>query len=258
MRALASVLFAGALLLVAPRPASAEMLTMALSTEEIRIDSNFTGTTLTIFGVIERDATTVSRASTYEVAIALRGPAESFVVRRKDRILGIWANAASETILGAPSFYAIASSKPLEEVSTEPLLKRFAIGFDSLHYNFGNRGALDNPETREFRDAFLRLKRESGLYVEQPNGVSFIGDAVFRATIWIPANVPDGLYTANVYLFSGDALLAQESETITITKTGFEQYVYAVSRNYAAAYGLACVALAIFTGWLAGVIFRRD
>jgi uncharacterized protein (TIGR02186 family) len=83
------------LLLLAGTSAHAEKLTVALSTPEIQINSNFTGTNVTIFGVIERDAGTVARVAPYEVAALILGPPETVVARRKDRFLGIWINGAS-------------------------------------------------------------------------------------------------------------------------------------------------------------------
>jgi uncharacterized protein (TIGR02186 family) len=76
--------------------------------------------------------------------------------------------------------------------------------------------------------------------------------------LWIPANAPVGRYTANVFLFSGNALLARETGSLDITRVGFEQLMFAAAHEHALTYGLACVALALFTGWLAGVVFRRD
>jgi len=238
--------------------ARAERLTVALSTDEIRIDSNFTGASVTVFGVIERDAVTVSRASSYEVAVVLRGQPETIVARRKDPILGVWINRASETFVAAPAFYALATSKPLAAVSTAPLLARFGIGLDNLSFLFADGTEESDPGAREFRAAFIRLKQQSGLYGEDIGGVSFMGEAIFRTAIPIPANIPTGRYSLTVYLFSGDALLAQAEDGIDVTKTGFEQFMFTSAHERAALYGLACVALALFTGWLAGVIFRRD
>jgi uncharacterized protein (TIGR02186 family) len=239
---------------------SAEQLTIALSTARINVDSTFSGETVTLFGVIERDAATVSRNTDYEIAVVLRGPPENVVQRRKDRVALVWVNSASETIIGAPSFYALDTSGELSEISTPPLLARNQIGFDSIKFEFEDRAAPNDPAAAEFREAFIRLKKKAGLYSEQPAGVSFIGDtqAVFQSAMWIPANAPDGQYTVEVYLFSGNALLAREEGKIEITKVGFEQFMYAAAHNHTLLYGLACVLLALFTGWLAGVIFRRD
>ncbi|HMN87359.1 MAG TPA: TIGR02186 family protein [Bauldia sp.] len=255
-RALATLALLGAA--AAGSEARAEKLTVALSTEEIRIDSNFTGASVTVFGVIERDAITVSRASPYEVAVTLRGQPETVVARRKDPILGIWINRAAETFVDVPSFYAVVTSKPLEEISTAQLLTRFGVGLDYIPFSIAGETVADTAGNDAFREAFVRLKEQSGLYSEDVGGVTSMGEAVFRATIGIPANVPTGRYTLTVHLFSGDALIAQADESLEVIKTGFEQYMFTAAHERAALYGLACVALALFAGWLAGVIFRRD
>src|SRR6476660_1229225 len=92
---------------------AAERLTIALSTPEIKIDSNFTGASVTVFGVIERDLATVAQTAGYQIAVVVKGPGESVVARRKDRVLGIWANNESATIVAAPSFYAVSTSTDL-------------------------------------------------------------------------------------------------------------------------------------------------
>jgi uncharacterized protein (TIGR02186 family) len=245
--------------LAVPATARAEKLTVALSTPGIQINSNFTGTNVTIFGVIERDAGTVARAAPYEVATIILGPPETVVARRKDRFLGIWVNGASETIVAAPTFYSLATSAGLAApVLSAPIFKHLQIGFENIAFTYAGRLETNDPDALEFRQAFLRLKGESNLFAENIGGVTFIGDSVFRTSVRIPANVPVGRYKALVYLFSGDALLAEAEDTITVSKIGFEQYMFEAAHSRATLYGLGCVALALFTGWLAGVIFRRD
>ncbi len=253
-----AIVFGSLILLSAD--AAAEQMTISLSTAEIKVDSTFSGETVTLFGVIERDAATVSRNTGYEIAVVLRGPPETVVERRKDQIALVWVNSASETIVGAPSFYSLDTSGELAEVSTAPLLARHEIGFDAIQFTYRDRAMANDPGAAEFRKAFIRLKEKAGLYAEQPAGVSFIGGTsnVFQTAMWIPANAPDGRYKVEVFLFSGNALLAHEEGRLDITKVGFEQIMYAAAHNQALLYGLACVLLALSTGWLAGVIFRRD
>lgn len=237
-------------------PASAERLTVGLSSPDVRINSNFTGVPITVFGAIERDANTISRAGGYDVAIMVTGPSESVAVRRKDRILGIWANAASETFFAVPSFYAVASSGGIDTLAGKPVLSRLDLGFDNI--GFVPLENMNDSTTEEFRHAFVRLKQQIGLYAENPESVDFLGDTVFRTTIWVPANVAVGPYKVRAFLFSDGALLARQEEQFRILKTGFEQWVFTFSREQSFIYGVLCVVLALFTGWLAGVIFRRD
>jgi uncharacterized protein (TIGR02186 family) len=172
-------------------------------------------------------------------------------------VLGIWANSASEFIIGAPSFYAVSSSADLEALATEDELRRLQIGPQNLVLMYLGRGGPNDPDADLFRQAFLRLKAEAGLYSDG-TGVDFIGDTIFRTSIRIPANVPVGRYTATVILFADGSPLTRAEAGIDISKTGFEQYMFTLSRQESLAYGLAVVVLALLIGWLAGVIFRRD
>jgi uncharacterized protein (TIGR02186 family) len=250
-------LIACAAVLTWTAPASAEHLTVVLSTGEVKINSNFTGAPVTLFGVIERDAMSASRSG-YRVAALVQGPPESVVVRRKDRILGVWANSASETILAPPSFYTVNSSGKIADLAPESALQRYRLGFTNTPFDYRNRPKANDPRASSFRDAFLRIKESAGLYRENEDAVEFIGNNVFRTTIWVPANAPVGFYQVSVFLFGDGAMLARSDQSFRISKTGFEQYISVFSKEKSFVYGFLCVMLALFTGWLAGVIFRRD
>lgn len=257
MRRLAIIAGLAALFSIAG-DAYAERLTVALSTPEVRIDSNFAGAPITIFGVIERDAQTVSRGGKYEIATVVLGPPESVTARRKDRFLGIWANNASETILGAASFYMANATGAVADLAADALLRRFQLGLDNIGFSYRGRVGRNSPAAAEFRDAFVRIKQKEGLYSEKAGGVSFIGDTIFRTTVRIPANAPVGFYQVKAFLFADGAILARTDESFVIVRTGFEQLTFTFAHEDAFIYGIVCVALALFTGWLAGVIFRRD
>ncbi len=236
--------------------AHAEKLTIAVSTPEVQISSNFSGTSITVFGVVEPDAATVSRVGRYEVAVLVLGPARTVVARRKDRIVGIWTNWAAETIIGAPTFYALDSSDEIDAITTPVVLDRLALGFDNIPFAF--RGTdVNDPDTAEFRAAFLRLKEKAGLFSEATD-VAFIGDTIFRSITWLPANTPTGRYSVLAYLFSGQSLVAHAEDTLFVTQTGFDQMMTAFAHGHALIYGLFCAGIAVFVGWLGGVIFRRD
>ncbi len=199
------------LILAATGWAQAEKLTVALSTPEVTINSNFAGTAVTVFGVIDRDAKSVSGVGGYDIAVLLLGPRETMVARRKERILGIWANAAAETFEAAPSFYSLSTSVKTEALATPPVLERLQLGFDNIAFRYAGRARADAQAVAPFRDAFIRLKDRAGLYHQQV-GVSFIGNLIFRTTFYLPANLPVGAYTAEAYLFSDRLLIARADD----------------------------------------------
>jgi hypothetical protein len=57
-------------------------------------------------------------------------------------------------------------------------------------------------------------------------------------------------------LQGGFAADAQRS-TLVVSKVGFEADIYDFAQHRASLYGLTAIAMAILSGWLAGVIFRR-
>jgi uncharacterized protein (TIGR02186 family) len=235
--------------------ARAEKLTVAISTPQVQITSNFTGVTVTTFGVIE-GADPSSVETGYQVAVVVLGPPQSVIERRKDRVLGVWANRAAETVIGAPSFYALDASGPLDTLAPAPTLARLGLGFDNLGLVFANDD--NSPAAHaEFQQAFIRLQSQVGLFT-QGMGVQFIGDDIFRSATFLPANIPEGKYTVLAYLFSGQSLVAAGQSSFAVSKIGFEQTVASFATGQSMIYGLLTVALSIFVGWLGGVIFRRD
>ena len=103
----AAALLAMALALAGGTAAQAEKLTVALSTPSIQINSNFTGTNVTIFGVIERDAGTVARAAPYQVA-------QVQALRRDPDAMFLWLEKARTSKDGA-----------LENLLIDPIILRY-------------------------------------------------------------------------------------------------------------------------------------
>jgi uncharacterized protein (TIGR02186 family) len=247
---------AAAALLAGTAGAEAETLVTALSTNEVRIASNFTGDQVTVFGAIGRDAATISRASGYDLVVVMRGPPEAVVVWRKERLLGIWVNRASRTFTPVPSFYALEANRPLTEIAADPVLRRLGLG-PTFFLDAADKGS-SAASLRPFHQALIRLNGENGRFSQDDRGVELLGEGIFRTTIQLPANVPVGIYSVEVYLFSDSGLLARAEQGLTISKIGFEQFLSGFARDQALIFGVGCVAIAMAIGWLAGVIFRRD
>ena len=109
MRAIAAV--TAILLAVAPAAAT-ENLVAGLSQDTVETTSNYTGTDIVVFGAIEQ-----AEAGGNDVVVVLRGPDADMIVRKKDSVAGIWINRDQERLYGMPSYYYIASSKPLAKMA---------------------------------------------------------------------------------------------------------------------------------------------
>lgn len=236
--------------------AAAENVVAALSEQRVEIRSNFVGTELTLFGIIQRDAATVSRAHGYDVVVSVRGPDEEIVTRRKDRVAGIWVNTESVTFRGAPSYYAALANRPIGEIAGRVVLRRTQTGL--AHLRLDPVGDILPPDHEVFREAMVRRKAASGLYIEDTDAVELMTPTMFMTRIPLPANIRTGGYRAHIHLFGDGALLATERLGFWVVKSGFEERVFNLAERRPLVYGLVAVAVAVFAGWFAGVIFRRD
>jgi len=237
--------------------ARAETLIASLSTSRVLISSNYTGSSIAVFGAIERDAQTIARASGYEAVVTVRGPRQALTVREKRRIGPIWVNRAEQTFLHAPAFLAVLSSAPLDVLTTEPLRRRLRVGLEAIAGapGFSTEAApADNP----FRQALLRLLREEGLYIQDERGVNFLTQSIFRAAVPLPATAPPGNYEVEIALFSDGVVLSRAFTGFELVKIGFEQQVAVLARDWSLAYGAGTAGIALLFGWLASIIFRRD
>ena len=239
-----------------PKPIPKPILVPDVSQREIEIAYSFTGAELLLFGAIlypggrlpEDDKPT-------DIVIVVKGPTQSILVREKQQVAGIWVNAARLRYRSAPSFYGMASSRPVAKVVDPRTRAIYELGLDSLQLSPASSAPPDEQD--RFARGLVDLKRRSGLYYEAPNAVEITDGVLYRARIKIPARVPVGRFTAETFLIRDGHVLAVATRAIEIKKSGFERFVARSAQRASIAYGLAVVALSFLFGWGAGYIARR-
>jgi uncharacterized protein (TIGR02186 family) len=234
--------------------ASKPVLVPDISSRSVEIRYSFTGAQLLLFGAILYPGGRAP-ARPADIVVVLRGPVEPIVVREKQKIAGIWMNADSNRFRSAPSFYAVASSRPIAQLVDERTAAIYEMGLQNLQLSPGG-GALPEKD-RRFEAGLLDLRRREGLYAEHPRGVEINEGVLYRATISIPSQVPVGTYTAETFLVDRGRVLAAATREIEIEKSGFERFVALAARRHAFLYGVVAVLLSLALGYAAGLLFRR-
>lgn len=234
--------------------AAKPVLVPDVSARNIEIRYSFAGAQLLLFGAIIYPSGRIPE-NPPDIVVVLKGPAEPIVVREKQRVAGIWMNADASRFRSVPSFYAVASSRPIDELVDERTAAIYELGLDNLQLSPGTAALPE--EARRFEEGLLDLRRRQGLYVQKPEGVEITGGVLYRASITIPSQVPVGSYTAETFLVDNGRVIAAATREIEIGKSGFERFVALAARRHAALYGLFAVILSIALGWSAAAIFRR-
>jgi uncharacterized protein (TIGR02186 family) len=228
------------------------ILVPEVSQHEVRVRQGFTGTELLLFGAILDPAGTRA-AGGYDVVVVLKGPSEPIRLREKARVAGMWLNAASTDFRSAPSFFAVAASRPVKDIVDERTAAIYEFGTDFIQLS--PSGEIDPAEQARFTAGLVDLKRRQGLYQEDMRGVTIRDQVLYQARINLPSSVQTGTYTAETFAVSDGRVVASAIAEVEVKKVGFERFVEVFAQRQSLFYGLLAVSLSIAMGWIAGRLF---
>lgn len=222
-----------------------------ISHHEIVLRQGFTGETLLLYGAVldPRDSD-----AEYDVVVVLKGPSQPVRLREKQRVLGIWVNADSTDFRSVPSFYAMASSRPIDQILAD---KReaaiYELGLDYLQLS--PSGQIDPDEQARFSRGLVDLRQRQGLYEQFDEGIVITEGVLYRAEIPIPSNVISGRYVAETFAIADGRVISSATSEVQVVKEGFERGVENAANENALLYGLFAVGLSLAMGWAAGRLF---
>lgn len=232
---------------VAAGAARADSLVADLSQRLVAITTGFAGTDVLLFGAVEGEG---------DVVVIVRGPDRPVVMHRKSRLLGIWVNTAQMTFDRVPSFYAIAASGPLQDIAAETVRARHEMGVDYLRLELPPAKASPNVAL-QWRQGLIRNFQSLGLFPQQVEPISFLGNRLFRANVKLPANVPTGAYQVVTYLLQNGHVVSAQTTPLFVSKIGTEAVIFDFAYERSALYGLIAIVIALMAGWAAHLAFRK-
>jgi uncharacterized protein (TIGR02186 family) len=231
------------------------LLVPEVSQRQVEIQYSFTGADLLLFGAIVYPGGRVPDGRT-DIAVVLKGPPQSVLVREKQKLAGlIWANAESTRFRSAPTFYAIASSRPLSDLVDERTAAIYELGLPNIHLSPAS--GADPEDQRRFQAGLVDLRQRTGLYDSRPSTVEIRQGVLYSARLAIPARVPVGRYTAETFLIRDGKVIAAATRDIEIRKSGFERFVATAAQHWPFVYGLVAVLLSVGFGWAASLFAQR-
>lgn len=228
------------------------VLVPEVSQHKIELQQGFTGTTLLLFGaVLGPDG--VREDNPYDVIVVLRGPSQQIRLREKQQIGGIWMNADALDFRSAPSYFAVASNRPVKDIVDDRTAAIFEFGTDFIQLS--PSGTIDPEEQARFRDGLVDLRQRQGLYKQNFKGVTLREGVLYQARIALPSSVQVGTYTAETFAISKGRVVASAIAEVEVEKVGFERFVEAAAQYWSLFYGLIAISLSVGMGWMAGRLF---
>jgi uncharacterized protein (TIGR02186 family) len=151
------------LLLLAPllMAQAKPVLVPDVSQRNIEIAYSFTGAELLLFGAILYPGGRLpSGESPTDIVVVVKGPTQSIVMREKEKVAGIWVNTSRLRYRSAPSFYAIASSKPIGRLVDDRTRAIYELGLDSLQLSPASSAPI--PTQDRFQRGLVDLNAVPG------------------------------------------------------------------------------------------------
>ena len=232
-------------LALAAGPARADAVVADLSSHLIAITTGFTGASVVLFGATDGPG---------DIIAVVRGPERDMTVWRKGKVAGLWVNAEAMSFTNVPSFYAVAASRPLDELLLPGAAALYRIGIANLRLE--SRALAGGERAKRFADALIEQQQRAGLIAADVGKITFLGERLFRASIGFPANVPTGTYLVEVFLARDRDVVSGQTTPLRVDKVGIDARVSDFATREAAAYGAIAVLTAVMAGWLASLPFR--
>ncbi len=245
-------LFALLLTLIPFAAVADEKIILGLSQDEVAITASFTGSEILIFGAIRRDEPPTEN-SDLGVIITVAAPNQPVTVRRKERVAGIWVNTQTSDIAIAPSFYAVATSGPMNDVLLPLEDLQRAISWQRIVRAEGQ----DAYNTTEFTEAYERIKAGQGMFQVLEGAIDVEDETLFHTSISLPSNLTEGHYSTRIFLTRNGQVVDTFETHIPVFKVGIERWLYNLSQDQAALYGILSLLIAAIAGWGASAIFSR-
>lgn len=228
------------------------ILVPEISQHEVIVRQGFSGTELLLFGAILTPEGTRA-AQAYDIVVVLQGPPRSIVLREKQKVAGVWINAASSDFRSAPTFFAVASNRPIDDIVDERTAAIYELGLPWLQLS--PIGAIDPDKQRRFAAGLVDLMRRQGLYQQDEDAVTVSGGVLYQARIALPSSVQTGTYTAETFAISRGKVVAAATTTVEVRKEGFERFVALQAERNSFWYGVFAVLMSVGMGWIAGRLF---
>jgi uncharacterized protein (TIGR02186 family) len=224
-------------------------LQIELASDHVDITTGFNGTQVILFGTTDGNG---------DVVILLKGPENTVIVRRKNRVFGAWMNRTSMEFRRVPSYYDYASTLPDGVLRDYPdLLREGQIGVDNLGF-YPEDADEDGQVIDMFEDSLIRQMQRKGFYPIKAGNLQFLHPGFFKASFQLPPGVPTGTYTVEGLLVENGKIVAREAQTLRVGQVGFNARVYSFSDNHSFLYGLFAILMALMAGWSAFTFLRRD
>jgi uncharacterized protein (TIGR02186 family) len=221
------------------------IMAAGIAQDVIEVEVNYNNSRVIVFAAMPQPENPTSG-----VAIALVGPIVPHRMIRRTA-------ARDERIefVGAPQVFAIgAEPEVTASVSPEAMIEA---GLNAQATALPRLDQLLSPELRSWREAFVNLKMEQGLYTFGDADFKRFEGGLRRASIGLPLNAPPGEYSVRAVAFRDGRMVGESRQNFTLARTGLDETLFDLSQQHGLIYGFVAVLLGALVGGVAAWLGRK-
>jgi uncharacterized protein (TIGR02186 family) len=240
-----------AFLLMPAAPASA-MLTTNANHDHITIGFFYHGSSVTIRGESDPGE---------DLIIKITAPEEHQVLKQKGKVGGLlWMNVGTLKFEHVPNYYAIHSTKKLEDILSREELEKYTIGYPALEKHVEVTPVANEQEKSKWFAEFVKFKEDSHVYTLSSDKIEAKPGAAGRQEYSIlidwPYQAAPGDYMVTVYAVKNGKVIEQAETKVNVEQVGVVKTLATMANNRAAFYGILSVGIALGAGFGVGLVFR--
>lgn len=221
------------------------IMAAGIAQDVIEVEVNYSDSRVIVFAAMPQPENPTSG-----VAIALLGPIEPHRMIRRTA-------AGNERIefVGAPQVFAVGAEPVVTAtVSPEAMIEA---GLNAQATALPRLDQLLSPELRQWREAFVDLKMDQGLYTFGDADFTHYEGGLRRASIGLPVNAPPGEYSVRAVAFRDGRVVGESRQTFTLARTGLDETLFDLSKQHGLIYGFVAVLLGSLVGGIAAWLGRK-
>ena len=213
---------------------------------KIYIDVGFTGEKLSYFGAVDTPG---------DLVIIVTGPRKKIRVLKKEKKIWFWINSKSRIFSDVPTYYFVASSKPLSQIKNDSFLRINQIGLENLRFEGAEE--IEDEVRLEWRNGIIQSMKKTGNYHSSYGKIEIIDNRLFKTEISFSSDISEGTYIVDTLLLNNEVVIGSKRSFINVSKSGLGEKVYLYATKNSLIYGVFAVLIAMLFGFLVNQVIRK-
>jgi uncharacterized protein (TIGR02186 family) len=261
VRFLGSARFLGAVLLlsvfaliqlVTASPASA-MLTAKANHDHISIDFFYHGSSVSVKGESDRGV---------DLVIKFVSPEGHQILKQKGKVGGVlWMNVGQLKFENTPNFYAVYSTKNLDDILSKDEQEKHLLGYSALEKHIEVIPVKNEEEKAHWFEEFVKFKESANVYRSSSGKITTTATADGKQEYYIltdwPYQAAPGDYLVSVYAVKNGKVIEKAETRVNVEQIGLVKTLATMARNNAAFYGILSIGIALGAGVGVGLVFGK-